>query len=276
MVEDIELAEIKKLATFIKDEFSYDFTNYALSSFKRRIIRIMELYKFTNADQIIQKLTKEPEFSKTLLSEITVNVTEMFRDPSLWRVLRDQIFPNLFQMQNEVKIWHAGCSSGEEVFSMCVLLEENGWLDKVKIFATDIDHVIIKKAKEGKYLLKNTQEVNDKNYVRFEGKGKLSDYYKIDGQNVIMEQNLLRNVTFREHDLVKTGWFSKFDIILCRNVMIYFNQTLQNEVFKVFHTSLFNYGYLIIGSKETLVWCDIANKFITVNNEEKIYKRVRE
>lgn len=276
MIDDLELSEIKKVSAFIKENFSYDFTNYALSSFKRRLLRVMELYKFSTADEIISRLQKEPDFHKTLLVEITVNVTEMFRDPSLWRILRDQVIPNLLQVQSEIKIWHAGCSSGEEVYSMCILLHELGVLDKVKLTATDIDHVILQKAKKGRYSLKNTQDVNDKNYIRFEGKTKLSDYYTIDGQEVVMNQDLIRNVTFREHDLVRSGWFSKFDIILCRNVMIYFNQNLQNEVFRMFHQSLFNYAYLIIGAKETLVWCDIANKFITVNNEEKIYKKVRD
>ena len=276
MINDIEISEIKKITAYIKEHFSYDFTNYALSSFKRRMLRIMELYQFKNIDEIILKLQKNPEFHKTLLVEITVNVTEMFRDPSLWRVLRDQIIPNLLQLQNEIKIWHAGCSSGEEVFSMCILLHELGALDRAKIIATDIDYVILDKAKKGRYSLKNTQEVNDKNYIRFEGKGKLSDYYRIEGQEVVMNQDLLKHVTFREHDLVRSGWFSKFDIVMCRNVMIYFNQQLQNEVYKLFHQSLFNYGYLIIGAKETMVWCDIANKFITVNNEEKIYKKVRD
>jgi chemotaxis protein methyltransferase CheR len=276
MIEDVEINDLRALTQLVKEKYNYDFSNYATSSFKRRLIRVLELYKFDTFDKLLTRIKSEPSFFREFLSEITVNVTEMFRDPSLWRELRDKVLPNLFDAHETVKIWHAGCSSGEEVFSMEVLLKESGWHERTKIFATDIDHTIIAKAKEGRYSLKNMQELNDKNYVRFEGKSQLSDYYKVEGQNVQLDKNLLSNVTFMEHNLVTGNVFTKVDIILCRNVLIYFNQNLQNEVFRTFHQSLFNYGYLIVGSKETLVWCDIANKFITVNNEEKIFKKIRD
>lgn len=276
MIEDVEISEIRTLCQVIHENYKYDFSNYAISSLKRRIIRFLDMYKIPSMAVLIDKIKADVAFFKTFLNELTVNVTEMFRDPSLWRDLREKILPNLFSTQDTIKIWHAGCSSGEEVYSMCILLKENGWLDKAKIWATDIDENIISKAKNAKYNLKNMQEVNEKNYIRFEGPKKLSDYYKEENGLAIMDTSLVQNVTYRTHDLVKSGVFNKFDLILCRNVMIYFNQQLQNEVFKMFHESLFNYSYFIIGAKESLIWSDVANKFITVNQEEKIFKKVKE
>jgi chemotaxis protein methyltransferase CheR len=276
MVEDIEINEIRALCSVISERYDYDFSNYAISSFKRRIIRILEIFKISSVNILIEKLKADPAFFKMFINELTVNVTEMFRDPSLWRELRDKVLPNLFSTHEQIKIWHAGCSSGEEVYSMSILLKESGLDKKVKIYATDIDESILHKAKEGRYSMKNMLEVNEKNYIRFGGTGKLSDYYKEDNGVAKFHSSLVENVTYRIHDLVKSGVFNKFDLILCRNVMIYFNQQLQNDVFRMFHESLFNYSYFIIGSKETLIWSDIANKFITVNQEEKIFKKVKE
>lgn len=277
MIEDIEISELRNLCQVILEKYKYDFNNYAMSSFKRRILRILEIYKISSVTALIEKIKYDPIFFKQFLNEITVNVTEMFRDPSLWRDLRDKILPNLFSTHQTIKIWHAGCSSGEEVYSMCILLKEMGVLDKVKIYATDIDEPILAKAKEGKFTSKNMIDVNEKNYIRLGGLHKISDYYtETTGGFVKMDQSLVQNVTYKTHDLVKSGVFNKFDLILCRNVLIYFNQQLQNEVFKMFHESLFNYSYFVIGSKETLIWSDVSSKFIVVNSEEKVFKKVKE
>ena len=158
---------------------------------------------------------------------------------------------------------------------MAILIKEMGIHDRVNLYATDIDHVIIEKARQGEYNIKN-MELNDKNYIRSQGTAKLDNYYEIKGGKAIMDKSLIKNVTFRKHDLVNGDIFSKVDLILCRNVMIYFNQKLQNDVLRKLHGSLFKYGYLAIGSKESLIWCEIANKFIVVNNEEKIYRKIAE
>ena len=275
MQGEIEISELRKLTEIVKEHRGYDFTNYAMSSFKRRILRVLELGKFSSVEQLIRKLKEEDGYINEFLEEITVNVTEMFRDPSFWRVVRDHIVPNILLNHSTISIWHAGCSSGEEVFSMAILLKEMGILHKAKIIASDLDRTILDKAKKGEYALKN-MDLNQKNYIRFQGIANLSDYYTVSNGKVIMDKSLIEQVSFREHDLVRGMVFNKFDIVLCRNVMIYFNQTLQNEVLKKLHESLFKYGYLTIGSKESLIWCDIANKFIVVNNEEKIYKKIRE
>ena len=274
-MQEIHIIDIRKLTEIIKTKYGYDFTDYAISSFKRRILRIMELYKFSGVDVLAKKIGDDPVFFEEFISEITVNVTEMFRDPSFWRVLRDEIIPNILLNNKRVTVWHAGCSSGEEVYSMAILLKEMGILNNSKIIATDIDKQIIERARSGVYTIKN-MELNEKNYVRFRGKNELNKYFEVKNGLAYMDKSLVKDVSYRKHDLVKGIVFNKFDLVLCRNVMIYFNQNLQNDVLKKLHESIFKYGYLAIGSKESLIWCEIANKFIVANNEEKMYKKIKE
>ena len=271
---DIDIADLKRISELIYQKYHYDFRNYAMSSFKRRVLRIMELKKLS-VEALLKKLTDTPTFVNEFLDELTVNVTEMFRDPSFWRVMREEIIPAIMLNHKQFKIWHAGCSSGEEVLSMCIMLKEMGILQDVTIIATDLDVNILERAKMITYPIKN-MELNEKNYIRFQGTGNFKSYFKEENGNAVFQKELLMNVSFRRHDLVLGDIFNKFDLILCRNVMIYFNQALQNEVLKKFHESLFKYGYLAIGSKESLIWCDYANRFIVVNNEQKIYKKIKD
>jgi len=274
-MQEIEIADLRKITEIVKSRYNYDFTDYAMSSFKRRIQRIVELYKFGSVDQLIKKIEQDALFFETFLTEITVNVTEMFRDPSFWREIRDHIIPNILLNHNSFSIWHAGCSSGEEVISMAILLKEMGIHDKVNIIATDIDKPILNRAMKAEYSIKN-MDLNEKNYIRFQGDTSIRNYYEEKNGKAVFDPSLLEKVSFRNFDLVKGTAFSKFDLILCRNVMIYFNQNLQNQVLRMLHASIFKYGYLAIGSKESLIWCEIANRFIVANNEEKIYKKIKE
>ncbi len=275
MVQDIDIADLKRITELIHTQYGYDFRNYAMSSFKRRMLRILEL-KNISVDVMLKKLEENPAFINEFLDELTVNVTEMFRDPSFWRVMREEIIPGILLNHKQFKIWHAGCSSGEEVYSMAILLKEMGIDKDVTLIASDLDVNILDKAKAGSFPIKN-MELNEKNYVRFQGNAEsLKKYYKEENGKAVLNRDLLDNVSFRKHDLVTGEIFNKFDLVLCRNVMIYFNQTLQNDVLKKFHESLFKYGYLAIGSKESLIWCDIASKFIVVNNEEKVYKKIKD
>lgn len=273
IMKEIDIADLKRITELVKTRYKYDFTNYAMSSFKRRILRILELYNFT-VEELIKNLY-DAAFLDKFLNDITVNVTEMFRDPPFWRALRDDIIPAILLNHKKIRVWHAGCSSGEEVISMAILFKEMGIHDNVSVIATDLDSKILEAAKSGVYTLKN-MDLNEKNYIRYQGDNSLSKYYKEVNGKAVFDKSLIENVSFRNHDLVNGEVFNKFDLVLCRNVMIYFNQTLQNEVLKKFHESLFKYGYLAIGSKESLIWCDIANKFIVVNNEEKLYKKIKD
>lgn len=274
LIQDIDIADLKKITELIFHKYNYDFRNYAMSSFKRRILRMLELKAMT-VETLLKKLADQPSYVEEFLDELTVNVTEMFRDPGFWRAMREEIIPGILLNHKQFKIWHAGCSSGEEVFSMAILLKEMGIHQDVTLIATDLDVTILEKAKSGSYPIKN-MELNEKNYIRFQGSRTLKDYYREENGKAVFDKELVKNVSFRKHDLVMGEVFNKVDLVLCRNVMIYFNQTLQNEVLKKFHESLIKYGYLAIGSKESLIWCDIASKFIVVNNDEKVYKKIKD
>lgn len=271
---DLDIADIKKITSLVYDKYKYDFREYAMSSFKRRILRILELKSMT-VESLMKKLTEQPAFIKEFLDEVTVNVTELFRDPSFWRLLREEVIPAILQNNKEFRVLHAGCSSGEEVISMAIMLKEMGVYDNVTLIATDLDETILEKATTATYTLKN-MELNEKNYIRFQGKKLIKDYYHEEQGKAVFSRGLLKNVTFKRYDLVTGEVFNKFDLILCRNVMIYFNQTLQNEVLKKFHASLFKYGYLAIGTKESLMWCEYANRFICVNQEEKVFRKIKD
>lgn len=274
MIQDIDIADLKKITSLVQARYGYDFRDYAVSSFKRRMLRILELQGLT-IENLLKKLNDQPTFIEQFLEEVTVNTTELFRDPSFWRLLRQEIIPAIMLNNKTFRILHAGCSSGEEVLSMTILLKEMGIHENVSLIATDIDSVILEKARSATYPIKN-MELNEKNYVRFEGKRTLKDYYKEDNGKAVFSKELYKNVSFRKYDLVTGEVFNKFDLILCRNVMIYFNQNLQNEVLKKFHASLFKYGYLAIGTKESVVWCEYANRFLVVNQEEKVYKKLHD
>jgi chemotaxis protein methyltransferase CheR len=214
-----------------------------------------------------------PDFLEQFILDITVNTTEMYRDPTFWKVLRHKILPVL-NARPEFNIWHCACSSGEEVLSMAIMLKEEGMLDRAKIYATDINSQVLKKAQEVAYPIRN-RELCEQNYNESDPKGKLSDYYKVVDNEMRFDKSLIQNVKFKHHDLAVDFHFFKFDLILCRNVMIYFNQDLQNRVFQLLHNSLFLNGFLALGAKESLIWCKIADKFESVDEAEKIYKKVK-
>jgi len=269
---DIDLLKIQKLTKVVYDKYGYDFRNYALSSFKRRIARILESQKLNNIDDLIEKLETTPIFFHQFLSSLTVNVTEMFRDPTFWLYLQTNILPNIINKQGKINIWHAGCSSGEEVYSMMIALKELGIDDQFNVLASDMDTDILQKAKLGKYPAKNLITSN-RNYLEAGGKKDLSHYTTEKDSYVYINKELKEHITFVEHNLVTDNIQGKFDLILCRNVLIYFNQTLQNTVLDSIQKSLLQGGYLAIGSKESLLWCESFTKFKTINTEDKLFQK---
>lgn len=273
MHDKIENVDLERIAEVLYRRHRYDFRDYAVSSFRRRVVRIMQIRKLT-VETLIEKLThSSPAFAQEFLNEITVNVTEMFRDPGFWNVMREEIFPAIPRNQNRFKIWHAGCSSGEEVLTMTILLKEMCILDHVQISATDINTSKLNQAKAAVYPVKAVQ-LSEGNYKNCQGSHSLKSYYREENGYAAFDRDLIAQVNFFQHDLVMGEIFDQVDLIVCRNVMIYFNQSLQNDVLRKLHKGLNKYGYLAMGSKESLICCDFSNRFILVNPTEKIYQKI--
>lgn len=271
---DIELKDINRVTQIIKTRYGFDFSNYALSSFKRRIKRIMDLQNVKSIENIIQNLETNSLYFKDFLSEITVNVTEMFRDPTFWNSLQEDVLLPFFKHKNELRIWHAGCSSGEEVYSMAILLNNIGKLENTSIYATDIDEKILHQAQNRTYSKKN-MEINASNYNEIFPEANLLEYFQEKDEKFTIKDKLTKNITFKRHNLVSDDEFLKFDIILCRNVLIYFNQQLQNSVLKKLTSGLNTGGTLCIGSKESLIWCEDIKQYSEINKEEKIFRKIK-
>jgi chemotaxis protein methyltransferase CheR len=270
---EVDLEDLKKLTDAVLTKYGYDFGNYAMSSFKRRIIMVLKKNGIKTVDSLIQKLMFDASFFDQFILDITVNTTEMFRDPSFFKVLRNQVLPQL-NTRPEFNIWHAACSTGEEVVSLAILLKEENMLHRAKIYATDINHAVLKKASEARYPIRNL-ELFTQNYKNTDPRDELSSYYNVVDNEVVFDPSLVTNVKFKHHDLAVDHHFFKFDLILCRNVMIYFNQKLQNRVFELLHNSMFLHGFLCLGAKESLIWCKIADKFEAFNEAEKVYKKIK-
>jgi chemotaxis protein methyltransferase CheR len=273
-VESLGANDIKKVIDLLIQTHGIDFGNYAVSSFNRRINRFLEINKIRDFNYFLSSLKEDISFGDRLIKEITVNVTEMFRDPSFWIVLRNEILPQL-RKSSVINIWHAACSTGEEVYSMAILLQEAGLLGQTKIVATDLNGDVLKIAQEGIYPLRN-QQTNNKNYELSRGKGKLSDYYTESGNTVCYDRNLVRNVDFMSHNLSQDGPFSTFNLVICRNVLIYFNSGLQEKVIQTIEKSMAINSFLGIGSKESISWCRASRLFKQENAEENIYRKVVE
>ncbi len=253
-------------------KYRLDLSSYATASLDRRLERFLSLYEFNSAEALTERLLGDASFFDHFVKEITVNTTEMFRDPACWQALRNTVLPVLNELPT-IRIWHAGCSSGEEVYSMAIMLREEGLYEKARLVATDLNKEVIATAAAGCYSLKS-MPLNADNYLKAGGKASLADYYKTEGHQAVMDPTLLSHVRFLKHDLSTGAAFSKFDLILCRNVIIYFNKELQEKVFSLFSQSLFKRGVLVIGKKETLNYFSGYRAFAEFNATEKIYRLV--
>ena len=207
-----------------------------------------------------------------LLLDLSINVTAMFRDPTFYRVFRQQVIPHL-RTYPFIRVWHAGCATGEEVYSMAILLEEEGLYERSRIYATDINEVVLQKAKSGIFPLDRMQEYTE-NYIAAGGKRSFSDYYIAKYDGALFSPSLTKNVVFSQHNLVTDRSFSEFNVILCRNVLIYFDKTLQARVLTLFYDSLATFGILALGSKESLRFSPYEECYEQINGPEKIYRKV--
>jgi chemotaxis protein methyltransferase CheR len=218
------------------------------------------------------KILYDVSFFEKLLLDMSINVTEMFRDPSFYLALRKFVVPEL-KKYPFLKIWHAGCSTGEEVYSMAILLKEEGLSDNIQIYATDMNELALKQAKNGIFDISRLKQYTA-NYQKAGGLESFSDYYVADDKHVIMDKSLKKNILFSDHNLATDGVFGEMNLIMCRNVLIYFNRELQNRVFRLFFDSLSTDGFLCIGSKESVRFSEYSDVFEDVVKNEKIYRRL--
>lgn len=269
---EIGIVETRNVIKTILDTYGYDFRDYALTSFKRRLDQVIMNNGFKDAEGLISRLTSNKDYFDIFLNEITPETTEMFRDPSLWRTVRDEILPDLLKGTTKPKIWVAAFDSGEELYSLAIILKESGILSDVQIYASAISDKAIDKIKNGRIDAKGL-EVNDANYFRFNGKRNFSDYYKIDNGQTILDTNLIHGVNFIKLNTVYDNVPGGIKLILFRNQMIYYNQLLQDKVLIQLTNSVVPGGYLALGVKETLDNTNASNKFTVFNDLEKIYKK---
>jgi chemotaxis protein methyltransferase CheR len=248
----------------------YDFTSYSPASIRRRIARLMVNDRFENFDAFHVRLRSDKEYFRRFLDQITVNATEMFRDASFYRTLREKVLPLLGPPP--IRIWHAGCSTGEEVYSMAIMLEELGLLNDTELYATDINPAVVDSVKMGKYPLANMKQYSD-NYLQAGGTSNLRNYYNIEGDLAKFNSSLSRNMIVSRHNLVSDAPFRKWHLIMCRNVLIYFDRMLQERVLKIFLDSLEPGGFLALGSKETIRFSGVEKDFRLIARDEKIWRK---
>ncbi|WP_295719467.1 protein-glutamate O-methyltransferase CheR [Mucilaginibacter sp.] len=267
----ISSTQISELIDLVKRIHGFDFSGYTKASLKRRITRIMQLKKISYYD-LKHMLVNDQSFFQDFLEEITVNVTEMFRDPTFYKAVNSQVVPYLSTYQHS-KIWVAGCSTGEEVYSLAILMREAGLSQKSFIYGTDINTEVLKEARKGIYSLRNIKSYAE-NYQLTGLRGSISDHFTILYDAASIHNELKQNTLFSVHNLVSDGVFNEFQLISCRNVFIYFETELQERILELFYQSLCPLGYLCLGSKETIRSDAFKKKFKVINQKENIYQKV--
>ncbi|MDM8568567.1 protein-glutamate O-methyltransferase CheR [Thiotrichales bacterium HSG1] len=269
---DTQNIELQLLLQAVYLKYGYDFRNYAKASIKRRVQHRLSKDGFESISAMQNKVLYDVSFFETLLLDLSINVTEMFRDPKFYLALRKVIIPHL-KKYPFLKIWHAGCSSGEEVYSMAIILKEEGLYDRTQIYATDMNEVVLKQAKDGIFNISRLKQYTA-NYQKAGGQESFSDYYTAHYDHAVMSKSLKKNILFSDHNLATDGVFGEMNLIICRNVLIYFNRDLQNRVLGLFSDSLPDDGFLCLGSKESIRFSAFSDSFSDIVREEKIYRKV--
>lgn len=267
----IHIKELDEILQMLMHRYGYDFSNYTKASLLRRVNRFAKETDSATAYDLKYKLLNSEPIFQLFLQEVTVNVTELFRDPAYYKALREKVLPVLASYPI-IKIWHAGCSTGEEVFSMCIMLHEAGLLKRARIYATDINPANLEKARSGIIPLAHMKEYTT-NYLKSGGKNDFADYYSARYDHAIINEELRSEVIFSQHNLVSDNVFNEFQFITCRNVMIYFDKQLQDRVLQLFYDSLSSLGFLTLGLKETLLFSVVKDKFNNIHKTTKIYRR---
>lgn len=271
--DDIDI-ELRMLVEAVYLKYNYDFRDYTGASQKRRVLVALREMECATVSELQARVLHQPEAFARLLQYLTIPVTEMFRDPEYFAAIRNQVVPHL-RTYPSLKIWVAGCSTGEEVYSLAILLHEEGLLERTMIYATDINPESLDAARRGVFPL-DRMRLFTENYQKSGGKRAFSDYYTAAYGGALFERALVENVTFADHSLATDSVFSETHFISCRNVMIYFNRRLQDRVLGLFHESLCHRGFLGLGSKESIDFSTYANRFEPLARRERLFRKAAE
>ena len=269
---ELEDIEIGLLLEGVYRAHGFDFRDYSRASIKRRILELMRIEKLETVSAFQNKLLHDATCLERFILGLSVHATAMFRDPSFYSTFRRKAVPVL-RTYPTVQIWIAGCSTGEEVYSLAILLQEENVYEKCRIYATDISPVVLRRAREGIFPLSQMREYTN-NYHKAGGQQEFSDYYTAQYDSVIFHPSLRQNVVFSEHNLATDGSFNEFQVIMCRNVMIYFNKELQARVHNLFYESLSMFGVFGLGNKESLKFTPRAAFYQHINHNDKLYRKV--
>jgi len=268
---EIERIEIDLLLEAIFQRYGYDFRSYARASIDRRTRQFLAGSGYPSVSALIPKIMQDEEFFTDLARQFSISVSEMFRDPFVYRTLREKVVPML-RTWPFFKVWHAGCASGEEVYSLAIVLKEEGLYDRATIYATDFNDSALEQAREGIYVMEKVQEAT-KNYQKAGGKASISEYYQARYDSAAMDSSLKKRITFANHSLAADSAFGEMHLIFCRNVLIYFNRDLQNRTLGLFTESLVHGGFLCLGTKEDLRFTKVEGDYEIVDDRARIYKR---
>ena len=266
-VEDIEVG---LLLEGVYRQYGYDFRDYAMASVRRRVRHLLREEGLATVSGLQEKVLHDPRALQRFVVTLSVNVTSMFRDPTFYKMLRERVVP-LLRTYPKVRIWHAGCATGEEAYSFAIVLEEEGIYDRCQIFATDMNEAVLKTAAAGEVPLRGMRE-NTANYIRGGGRRAFASFYTAVEDRAVLHPSLRRNLVFAQHNLVTDRSFNEFNVVLCRNVLIYFNRQLQDRVHRLFYQSLVRFGFLALGAKETVQFS--AHQSAYEDLGERIYRKV--
>jgi chemotaxis protein methyltransferase CheR len=256
----------------VHSHYGYDFRGYSKSSLRRRVWRRITEEHLQSISGLQELVLHDPEAMERLLVDLSINVTSMFRDPTFYAAMRETVIPRL-RTYPYIRIWNAGCSTGEETYSLAILLHEEGLADRARIYATDINEGVLRQAKEGFFPLDRMRDFT-RDYIRSKGTASFSDYYKVYGERVRFDPALVDSVVFAQHNLVSDGRFNEFHLVICRNVLIYFDRALQDRVHGLFYDSLVRFGMLALGHKESIRFTSHEEDYAELDAHEKLYRRV--
>jgi chemotaxis protein methyltransferase CheR len=272
VIDDPERIEVDLLLEAVYRKYHYDFRGYARASLRRRLWRRAHEEHVRTLSGLQEKVLHDPLVMERLLRDLSINVTEMFRDPAFFRAVREQVVP-ILRTYPYVRVWNAGCSTGEETFSLAIVLEEAGLLDRTRIYATDMNDDVLQRARGGRFPLDKMRRYTE-NYHRAGGTGDFSRFFTVEGDRAVFRSGLMENAVFAQHNLAQDSSFNEFQLVVCRNVLIYFGRPLQERVHELFLESLARFGVLALGHKESVA-ASHEDRYELIDPAEKLYRRKR-